>query len=104
MSTTDPRPSVDSRTRPVGASVPVDPARFWAGEWRDALGRNGARAAEDAARLDLAPLAITVDGDTWTLRRGDGTLDVAPGNDAPSQVALTGDAFTDLVQDRRTAL
>ena len=55
------------------------PATFWAGEWRDALARNGARAAADAERLGLPPLAIAVDGDVWTLRRGERTLEVVPG-------------------------
>jgi hypothetical protein len=99
------RPSVDTRTRPVGASSPVDPAAFWNGEWRDALARNGARAAADAERLDLPPLAIVVDGDTWTLRRGERTLEVVPGRDAATlQVALDRDAFADLVYEKRTAL
>ena len=98
------RPSVDTRTRPVGESVPVDAATFWNGEWRDALARNGERAAEDASRLDLPPLAIAVDGDVWTLRRGEGTLAVRPGGEAALTVSLDGDAFTDLVCERRTAL
>ena len=99
------RPSVDTRTRPVGASSPVDPAEFWDGEWRDALARNGARAAADAERLDLPSLAIVVDGDAWTLRRGERTLEAVPGRDAATlEVALDRDAFADLVHEKRTAL
>jgi hypothetical protein len=98
-------PSVDTRTRSVGATAPVDPADFWDREWRDALARNGERAAADADRLGLPPLAIAVDGDVWTLRRDDRALTVAPGRDAATlQVALDRAAFTDLVQERRTAL
>lgn len=107
MSRTDDvaRPSVDTRTRPVGASSPVDPAVFWDGEWRDALARNGARAAADAERLDLPPLAVVVDGDAWSLRRGERTLEAVPGRDAATlEVALDRDAFADLVHEKRTAL
>jgi Phytanoyl-CoA dioxygenase (PhyH) len=99
------RRSVDTRTRPVGASSPVDAGAFWDGEWRDALARNGERAADDAARLGLPPLAIAVDGDMWTLRRGERTLEVVPGRDAATlHVALDRDAFADLVYEHRTAL
>jgi Phytanoyl-CoA dioxygenase (PhyH) len=99
------RPSVDTRTRLVGTSAPVDAATFWNGEWLNALARNGERAAADAERLDLAPLAIAVDGDVWTLRRGERTLEAVPGGDATAlQVALDRDAFGDLVHEQRTAL
>jgi hypothetical protein len=100
----DARPSVDTRTRPVGGSAAVDPAAFFAGAWRDALARNGKRAADDAARLDLPPLAIAVDEQAWTLRRGDGNLEVVDGDNAALRVNLDGEAFTDLIQERRTGL
>ena len=52
-----------------------------------------------------APLAISVDGDSWTLRRGQGRLEVVPGRDSTSlHVALDRDAFADLVYEHRTAL
>jgi hypothetical protein len=100
-----PMPSVDTRTRAVGGSAPVDAATFWQTEWAGAIERNGARAASDAERLDLPPLTIVVDGDLWTLRRGDRTLEVVPGSDATAlRVSLDADAFADLVQERRTAM
>ena len=97
--------NVDTRTRAAGVAPRVDAATFWATEWRDALDRNGPRAAADAARLDLAPLAITVDDEVWTLRRGDGTIEVVPGvdPDVPG-VVLDADAFSDFVAEQRTAL
>jgi len=99
------RPSVDTRTRSVGASAPIEAAAFWDGEWSDALARNGSRAAADAARLGLPPLAIAVEDDVWTLRLGAGTLEVVPGREATTLlVSLDGDAFADLVTERRTAL
>ena len=97
--------SVDTRTRSLGTLAPVVAEAFWSGEWRDALARNGVRAASDAARLDLAPLAIAVDGEVWTLRRAEETLEVVPGRaGATGEVTLDADAFTDLVHERRTAL
>ena len=99
------RPSVDTRTRPVVASAPVDAVAFWSGEWNNALARNGARAFADAERLGLPPLAIAVDGDVWTLRRGERSLEVVPGRDETARhVALDRDAFSDLVCERRTGL
>ncbi len=99
------RRSVDTRTRAAGASAPVDAATFWAREWREALARNGERAAADAERLGLPPLAIAVDDDVWTLRRNDRTLEVVPGREATSlHVALDAGAFADLVREQRTAL
>jgi N-acetylglucosamine-6-phosphate deacetylase len=68
------RPSVDTRTRSSGAEDPIDAARFWAGAWPAAVAANGARAAEDAERLRLKPLTISVDGESRTLRLADGTL------------------------------
>jgi hypothetical protein len=97
--------SVDTRTRAVSASPAVDAAEFWDGEWNDALARNGARAAADAERLALPPLAISVDGVAWTLRRNAGRLEVVAGGDSTVlHVALDRDAFADLVYERRTAL
>jgi hypothetical protein len=107
MSPTDnsSRPRVDVRARPIGVAPPVDPATFWNGEWREALARNGARAAADAERLGLPPLAVSVGDDVWTLRRGENSVEVVPGRDATTlQVALDLDAFADLVSEQRTAL
>jgi hypothetical protein len=99
--------SVDTRTRPVGAAPPVDAATFWETEWTAAVARNGERAAADAERLDLPPLALAVDGAVWTLRRRDRRLEVVPGSDRDAttrRVTLDGDAFADLVHERRTAM
>jgi hypothetical protein len=97
-------PSVDTRTRGLSAAAPVEPGAFWVGEWLDALERNGERAAADADRLDVAPLAIAVDDDVWTLRRGERGIEVVPGRDATLEIVLDRDAFSDLVGERRTAL
>ncbi len=107
MSLTDQaaRPSVDTRTRPVGVTSSLTAAAFWTGEWQDALAQCGERGGADAERLELAPLAMAVDGDVWTIRRGAPTVEVVPGGDRTMpQVALDGEAFADLVHERRTAL
>ena len=97
--------SVDMRTRPINAKGPADPGSFFEVDWRDAVARNGRRAAADAARLDLGPLAIRVDGDVWTIEPGGKTIDVVPGH-AETEPCITLDraAFADLFCERRTAL
>jgi hypothetical protein len=99
------RPSIDSRTRPVGAAAAIDPAEFFAGPWRDALERNGARAALDAEHLDLPPLTLVVDGDEFTIGRRDDVIGAAAGTgDAGLRVTFDRGAFGDLVAEERTAL
>jgi hypothetical protein len=99
------RPSIDTRTRSVGAAEVVDPSQFFAGPWRVALERNGARAALDADHLRLPPLALAVDAEVFTLRHHDGVLEAVAGRaDAELSVALDRDAFGDLVREERTAL
>jgi phytanoyl-CoA dioxygenase PhyH len=99
------RPSIDTRTRSVGAAEVVDPARFFAGPWLAALERNGQRAALDASYLGLRPLALAVDDDVFTLRHRDGVLEaVAGGADAELSVTLERGAFADFVNEERTAL
>ena len=97
--------NVDTRTRAAGVAPRVDAATFWATSGRPMRWTATAAAAADAARLDLAPLAITVDDEGWTLRRGDGTVEVAPGADPDIPgVVLDADAFSDFVAEQRTAL
>jgi hypothetical protein len=97
--------SVDMRTRPINAEGPVNPESFFEVDWRDAVARNGRRAAADAARLGLSPLAIQVDDDVWTIERRDNTIEVVPGHvDAHPFVTLDRPAFADLFCERRTAL
>lgn len=98
------RPSVDTRTRSVGAARAVAPADFWTGRWPEAVALHGERAADDADRLDVPPLVLTVDGEPWTLRAGAGTVEVSPGRGSELEVTMDGAAFADLVDERRTAL
>ena len=97
--------SVDMRTRPIGAAGPLDPESFFEGEWREAIARNGERAASDAAWLALGPLTIRVDGGAWTINPREDTIDVVPG-DALTKACVTLDrsAFADIFCERRTAM
>ena len=97
--------SVDMRTRPINAVGPTDPESFFEVEWRDAVARNGRRAATDAARLALGPLAIQVDGDVWTIEPRGKTIDVVPGHvKMETCITLDRGSFADLFCERRTAL
>ncbi len=97
--------SVDMRTRPINAAGPADPESFFEVEWRDAVARNGRRAATDAARLALGPLSIRVDGDVWTIEPRGKTINVVPGHvEVESCITLDRAAFADLFCERRTAL
>jgi hypothetical protein len=99
------RPSVDTRTRSVGAVAPIDAAAFWADPWAAAVEQHGRRAAEDARRLGLPPIPIVVDGSAWTLQPGRQTLELVTGRDAATpHIEIDGDAFTDWVTERRSAL
>ena len=97
--------SVDMRTRPINAEGPADPESFFEVDWRDAVARNGRRAAIDAARLVLCPLSIRVDGDVWTIEPRDNTINVVFGHvESEPCITLDRDAFADLFCERRTAL
>ena len=97
---------VDRRTRPINAKGPPDPESFFKVDWPDAVARNGRRAAADAARLGLGPLAIKVDGEVWTVEPRGETIGVVPGQAEASSPCITLDrpAFADLFCERRTAL
>jgi hypothetical protein len=93
------------RTRPINAEGPADPRSFFEVDWRDAVARNGDRAADDAARLGLGPLAIAVDDEVWTIELRGEAIDVVPGQEGSAPcVTLDGAAFADLFCERRTAL
>lgn len=96
--------SVDVRTRSVDAVGPQDASAFWTGPWREALARHGARAGDDADGLELPRLAIAVEGDVWTLRRGRDGVEAVPGRHAELEIALDRAGFADFVCERRTAL
>lgn len=96
--------SVDSRTRPINVTGPKDPAVFFNEAWCEAGARNGARAAADAARLDLAPITIQVEEESWTLQPSTGIIEVVPGKSECPTVQLGLTEFADLFCERRTAL
>ncbi|HEY3189517.1 MAG TPA: hypothetical protein VGJ70_18665, partial [Solirubrobacteraceae bacterium] len=97
--------SIDFRTRFQGSAVDLDAAAFCDETLPDLLTEHGRLAARGCAHLQLTPLAFEVgdvrcslvpDGDTLALRH-----DVA---DGATVVALTPDAFSELVQEVTTTL
>jgi hypothetical protein len=93
--------SVDLRTRRDDPHTPFDPEAFFtttlpgaAAVWRHAA---------TVGRCARAPLALTVDGDTWSLALDTGRVDVRhlamPPGDA---FAISGAELADLVHDRST--
>lgn len=97
---------MDRRTRPINAEGPADPESFFGVDWQAAVARNGRRAAADAARLGLGPLAIRVGGDVWTIEPRGETIEVVPSRVETTAPCVTLDrpAFADLFCERRTAL
>ncbi len=96
--------SIDRRTR--GREVKrVDPVLFCNEEWPSRLSETGELAGRGAEQLGLSPLALEVDGRSWTLAVERGTLTIEPG-DSNSLVSaqMDGDAFCDLVDDFKSTL
>ncbi len=67
--------------------------------------QHGTRATDDARRLDLAPVTIAVDGEAFTLSVGSEGIAVRQGVDRSApRITLNRSAFSDLMNERRTAL
>ena len=96
------RYSIDARTRRRGAHL-VEVADFWEGIWALALEERGEPAALDAEMLGLEPVTIRTDGQDWSLRVRGGRVEAAPGKPERLLVALDLAAFTDLVDERKSA-
>ncbi|NND69592.1 MAG: hypothetical protein HKN19_18515 [Halioglobus sp.] len=96
--------SMDRRTRSAHIHESISLGAFLAGEWSDALARNGPRAAADASRLGLTPLTIEVEGDYWTLAVADNTLGPHSAEPVAARVCIDLSAFDDLVSNRKTAM
>ncbi|MEN8161753.1 MAG: hypothetical protein ABFS41_16915, partial [Myxococcota bacterium] len=95
---------MDVRTRRLGGGEPVAPGAFWETSWAAALERHGERAAADAERLGVAPLAIRVGDRQWTLRLRAGSLEAVEGRAARLGVGIDAAAFDDWIHERKTAL
>lgn len=92
--------SVDVRTARAGPPAPVDPAVFFADDLPAALRERADLAAPGAAHLGLVPLAVEVDGRSWTLGFDGTGFEVRAGDGgARTLVRLTPTDLADLVAD-----
>jgi hypothetical protein len=97
--------TVDQRTRRDDEVVPVDAGAFFDDELPERIARDGWLAEPGARELAPRPLAIAVDGRTWTLSLDHDGLRVDPGDvDAAALVELDHEQLTDLVHDVRTPM
>jgi hypothetical protein len=97
------RYSIDGRGTRGGASARIEPAAFWQGAWASALHERGEAAAADAELLGLEPLTIRTDGHDHSLRVRAGRIESSSGTVDDLVVDLDVAAFTDLVQERKSA-
>jgi hypothetical protein len=92
--------TVDFRTRFEGDAVALEPTEFLDEHLPALLDANGDEAGRSAARLELAPLTLDVDGDFFTFALEGGSLVVHRGGGIDSLVvAVDRSAFSDLMQD-----
>jgi hypothetical protein len=96
--------SVDLRTRIDDAPERLDPTALFAADLDRIVGARP-DLVDAMAGLDLRPVAVTVDADTWTLRRGDdGRPRSEPGraDDVQEHWTLTRDEAARLLTDQVT--
>jgi len=98
--------SVDLRTRCDTDVRSLDFIEFHEHELRQALeGPNGECVARALQVLQLAPLALQVDGRSYTYRPSPTGLEIVSGDvPAAAVAALSRDAFSDLMQDLRSTV
>jgi hypothetical protein len=95
--------SVDVRTRVDGAQAPVDPTTFFTRDLPAAFEAADKLVGRALEALALAPLEITVDGDTWTLRAEGSRCAVlrgAHGGDGVMRLRLDTTGLDDLATDQ----
>ena len=97
------RYSIDGRAALSDASVSLTPDVFWEGAWAVALEARREAAGADAELLGLEPLTIRSDGRDWSLRVRSGRVESTPGKAEDLLVELDVAAFTDLMQERKSA-
>jgi hypothetical protein len=91
--------TVDTRQRFVNDAVSLDPATFVDEHIVALPDERSVDAGRGAARLGLAPLTLSVDGEPLTFRVEGERLVVQRGADDALVVAVDRAAFSDLVQD-----
>jgi hypothetical protein len=97
------RYSIDARSPRGATGARLDAAAFWEGTWAVALEERSEPAAADAEILGLEPLTIRTDGQDWSLRVRGGRIETTTGTVEDLVVQLDAAAFTDLMQERKSA-
>lgn len=97
---------VDRRTRFDSEARPLDFVEFHEGDLQRLLDLgHGELAARGMRSLGLEPLAFTIDGRSYTWSSGADGFGVAAGDANAAAVAeMSGAAFSDLIQDRRSTV
>ncbi len=91
--------SVDFRTRYEGDAEDLDPSKFLESHLPSLLETNGGAAGQVAARLELAPLSIDVDGDLLTFDVDAGRLAMSRRRSGTLVIGMDRVGFSDLMQD-----
>src|SRR6476659_6742537 len=95
--------SVDVRTRSATDVRPVATREFFEAELPALVADHGDLAAPGARQLGLRPLALSVDGEAWTLRFDGDQFSIRPGDDdAFASVELSNEQLADIVNDLLT--
>src|SRR5215813_12574226 len=94
--------SVDLRTRTDGVREQIDAAQFFGSELPAALENHDQEVRPGTAWLDLRPMTIEVDDDSWTLSVRSDRIDVEAGGRADAaRVRLDVDQLDGLVHDEQ---
>lgn len=97
--------SVDFRTRRDDDVTPVDASEFFDEELPKLIADRSDLAVPGTRELNPRPLALRVNGKSWTLAFADNSISVSPGEaDATAVVVLDDEGVTDLVHDIRTPM
>ena len=96
---------VDGRTRSDGTARVVDAQAFFTRELPSALARTEDLLRPSVTSLSPPPLAVDVDGETWTLRADGGRVVIDDGaTEGARTLVLSGTQLSDLVDDQVTPM
>lgn len=98
--------TIDVRTRTDAGIRTIVPSDFLTGELSERLATTGPLAARSARYLGLGSLTLRIDGETYTFRPVADTVEIR--RDKPAdravEVAMSGSALSDWVQEQRSML
>ncbi|CAN7288386.1 hypothetical protein LJR225_001494 [Phenylobacterium sp. LjRoot225] len=94
---------LDRRTRRVEDRRRIAPDAFFADEFPRLAAAHGHLVAAGMEALKAPPLTVEVEGTAWTVLRSGGAVEACRGAvDGALVVSLTGDQFSDWVQNQIT--